>query len=46
MSATRVTVEFGDATADRYDLVIGADGIHSKVRQLAFDAGESVRWDR
>ena len=30
-----VTVEFGDATADCYDLVIGADGIHSTVRQLA-----------
>ena len=34
-----VTVEFGDATADRYDLVIGADGIHSTVRQLAVGAG-------
>jgi 2-polyprenyl-6-methoxyphenol hydroxylase-like FAD-dependent oxidoreductase len=30
-----VTVEFGDATANCYDLVIGADGIHSTVRQLA-----------
>jgi FAD-dependent urate hydroxylase len=30
-----VTVGFGDATADCYDLVIGADGIHSTVRQLA-----------
>ncbi|HMG31275.1 MAG TPA: FAD-dependent monooxygenase, partial [Jiangellaceae bacterium] len=29
-----VTVEFGDATANSYDLVIGADGIHSTVRQL------------
>ena len=34
-----VTVEFGDGTADRYDLVIGADGIHSTVRQLAIGAG-------
>jgi 2-polyprenyl-6-methoxyphenol hydroxylase-like FAD-dependent oxidoreductase len=34
-----VTVEFGDATTDRYDLVIGADGIHSTVRRLAFDSG-------
>ena len=34
-----VTVEFGDATADRYDLVIGADGIHSTVRRLAIGAG-------
>jgi 2-polyprenyl-6-methoxyphenol hydroxylase-like FAD-dependent oxidoreductase len=34
-----VTVGFGDGTADRYDLVIGADGIHSTVRQLAVRAG-------
>ncbi len=34
-----VTVEFGDVTADRYDLVIGADGIHSTVRRLAVDVG-------
>ncbi len=33
--ADTATVEFGDATADHYDLVIGADGIHSTVRQLA-----------
>ena len=33
-----VTVEFADATADSYDLVIGADGIHSTVRQLAVGA--------
>ncbi|HEU0214946.1 MAG TPA: FAD-dependent oxidoreductase [Jiangellaceae bacterium] len=30
------TVEFGDTTTHSYDLVIGADGIHSTVRQLAF----------
>ena len=34
-----VTVEFGDGTAGCYDLVIGADGIHSTVRQLAVGAG-------
>jgi 2-polyprenyl-6-methoxyphenol hydroxylase-like FAD-dependent oxidoreductase len=34
-----VTVTFADGTSDRYDLVIGADGIHSTVRQLAFGAG-------
>jgi FAD-dependent urate hydroxylase len=28
-----VTVEFSDATTDRYDLVIGADGVHSTTRQ-------------
>ena len=37
--ADTVTVEFGDATVDRYDLVIGADGIHSTVRQLLVGAG-------
>jgi 2-polyprenyl-6-methoxyphenol hydroxylase-like FAD-dependent oxidoreductase len=31
-------VEFNDHSRKTYDLVIGADGIHSKVRQLAFDA--------
>jgi 2-polyprenyl-6-methoxyphenol hydroxylase-like FAD-dependent oxidoreductase len=34
-----VTVGFGDGTVDRYDLVIGADGIHSTIRRLAFDTG-------
>jgi FAD-dependent urate hydroxylase len=33
-----VTVEFGDGTADCYDLVIGADGIHSTVRRLVLGA--------
>ncbi|MGZ4307698.1 MAG: FAD-dependent oxidoreductase, partial [Solirubrobacteraceae bacterium] len=31
-----VDVRFGDGTADRYDLVIGADGIYSQVRRLVF----------
>jgi 2-polyprenyl-6-methoxyphenol hydroxylase-like FAD-dependent oxidoreductase len=34
-----VTVGFGDGTENRYDLVIGADGIHSTVRRLAVGAG-------
>lgn len=33
-----VTVEFGDGATDRYDLVLGADGLHSTVRRLVFDA--------
>ena len=31
-----VTVDFDDGSAGRYDLVIGADGIHSTVRRLLF----------
>jgi FAD-dependent urate hydroxylase len=31
-----VSVEFGDGTAGEYDLVIGADGVHSTVRRLVF----------
>jgi 2-polyprenyl-6-methoxyphenol hydroxylase-like FAD-dependent oxidoreductase len=34
-----VTVDFDDGSAGRYDLVIGADGIHSTVRRLAVGAG-------
>jgi FAD-dependent urate hydroxylase len=33
-----VRVEFGDGTAGDYDLIIGADGIHSTTRQLTFGA--------
>jgi 2-polyprenyl-6-methoxyphenol hydroxylase-like FAD-dependent oxidoreductase len=33
-----VTVKFGDGGTDRYDLVLGADGLHSTVRRLVFDA--------
>jgi 2-polyprenyl-6-methoxyphenol hydroxylase-like FAD-dependent oxidoreductase len=32
------TVEFSDGGSDRYDLVLGADGLHSTVRRLVFDA--------
>jgi 2-polyprenyl-6-methoxyphenol hydroxylase-like FAD-dependent oxidoreductase len=31
-----VDVRFSDGTAERYDLVIGADGIYSQVRQAVF----------
>jgi 2-polyprenyl-6-methoxyphenol hydroxylase-like FAD-dependent oxidoreductase len=36
-----VEVELSDGTRERYDLVVGADGLHSKVRSLVFpDAPE------
>jgi 2-polyprenyl-6-methoxyphenol hydroxylase-like FAD-dependent oxidoreductase len=35
-SAGGVDVEFAHASARRFDLVIGADGLHSGVRRLAF----------
>lgn len=39
-----VEVEFRGGTADRYDLVFGADGLHSAVRRLAF--GEQQGFER
>jgi 2-polyprenyl-6-methoxyphenol hydroxylase-like FAD-dependent oxidoreductase len=33
-----VTVKFIDGVIGRYDLVLGADGLHSTVRRLVFDA--------
>jgi 2-polyprenyl-6-methoxyphenol hydroxylase-like FAD-dependent oxidoreductase len=38
-----LTVEFGAGDAADYDLVIGADGIHSSVRALAFGGEAAVR---
>jgi hypothetical protein len=39
-----VDVGFSDSTSGRYDLVIGADSIRSRVRELAFPhMGEAVR---
>ena len=35
-----VDVEFSDGKTDRYDLVVGADGLHSQMRQLLFGDDE------
>lgn len=38
-----LSVEFGDGSVSEYDLVIGADGIHSTVRRLAFGSDATAR---
>lgn len=37
-----VNVQFSNGTADAFDLVIGADGIHSHTRKLIFGSGFEV----
>ena len=41
--ADGVAVTFEHATADRFDLVIGADGLHSNVRRLVFGPEDQFR---
>src|SRR5208282_1976669 len=41
--AAGVDVEFGDAPPRRFDLVVGADGLHSGVRQIAFGPERQFR---
>ncbi|GAA4443127.1 FAD-dependent monooxygenase [Phytohabitans houttuyneae] len=38
-----VRVTFADGTSQGYDLVLGADGVHSTVRRLIFGAAASAR---
>lgn len=38
-----VEVDFSDGTRGSYDLVIGADGVYSKVRELTFGSGLKPR---
>lgn len=38
-----VEVIFNDRTKDRFDLVVGADGLHSNVRKLAFPKQETYQ---
>jgi 2-polyprenyl-6-methoxyphenol hydroxylase-like FAD-dependent oxidoreductase len=39
-----VDVTFSDGTAERVDVVVGADGVHSKVRPYVLDAGLEPRY--
>lgn len=39
-NANDIVVNFNDGSKERYDLVIGADGIYSAVRKMIFDESE------
>lgn len=42
--ADRVDVEFSDGTSGSYDLVIGADGVHSKIRSMIHEASVQPKY--
>ena len=42
--ATGVTATLSDGSSERFDLVVGADGLHSRVRQVLF--GEEAAFER
>lgn len=39
-----VDVRFADGTAGRYDLVVGADGVHSQIRAMVFPDAPKVQF--
>jgi 2-polyprenyl-6-methoxyphenol hydroxylase-like FAD-dependent oxidoreductase len=41
-SAAGVAVRFSDGTVDRYDLVVGADGVRSAVRAMLFGVSDPI----
>jgi 2-polyprenyl-6-methoxyphenol hydroxylase-like FAD-dependent oxidoreductase len=41
----KVTATFSDGTSANFDLVVGADGLHSNTRSMILDAGEYNYWD-
>jgi 2-polyprenyl-6-methoxyphenol hydroxylase-like FAD-dependent oxidoreductase len=43
-SADRINITFDDGSRDAYDLAFGADGVHSRVRNLVF--GEESQFER
>lgn len=45
-SPDAVQVSFADGTQDAYDLVAGADGLHSAVRSMVFPEAEPPRFTR
>lgn len=40
-----VEVEFSDGSHDHFDLIIGSDGLHSSIREMAFNRNEYVLSD-
>jgi 2-polyprenyl-6-methoxyphenol hydroxylase-like FAD-dependent oxidoreductase len=43
-SGTKAVVKFTDGSSDDYDLVIGADGVHSQIRTTVFDENLKPRF--